>query len=128
MHKRHWFFEKEGSYICFPGDLWTVWLNREKLKSLYKHKISSSEQQNNGEKIDFYRWELVNKYATTTRALDSKWFKVDDPKHHRATPVLIWYLFLLKYTYGESGFRVTEYRKEAQENKYVKQMQPLQKK
>lgn len=60
--------------------------HREKLKSLHKYKILSSEQQNTGEKIDFCCWELANKYATTTRALDFKWFKVDDPKHHCATP------------------------------------------
>lgn len=59
---------------------------REKLKPLYKYKISSSEQQNSGEKIDFYCWELANKYATITHALDFKWFKVDDPKHRCATP------------------------------------------
>lgn len=50
--------------------------------------------------------------------------KVDDPKHHRATPTLIWYVFLLKYMYGKSGFRMIDYCKEAQEIKYVKQMHP----
>lgn len=40
MHKRHWFFQEEGSYICFPGDLRIVWLNREKLTSLYEYKIN----------------------------------------------------------------------------------------
>lgn len=52
---------------------------------------------------------------------------MDDPKHHRATPILIWYLFLLKYMYGESGYRMIDYCKEAQENKYVNQMHPLPK-
>lgn len=123
MHKRHRFFQKEGSYICFPGDLWPVWLNRErereKLKSLYKYKISSSEQQNIGEKIDFNcLTELANKYATTTLGLQmvqGGWPRA--PLCNTNPDLVSFFFWLLKYIYREIGFRMIDYCKEAQENK-----------